>query len=77
MSTEEENQAILKKTYDLHHDKAPFELSLQPTLDGLKAMSTALGETIPAAKTADPAQFVDGRFLKDLPRAAVSDLGRI
>jgi ABC-type nitrate/sulfonate/bicarbonate transport system substrate-binding protein len=67
--TKEEDQDILKKTYDLHRDRAPFELSLQPTLEGLKAMSTALGETIPAAKTADPARFVDTRFLKALPKA--------
>jgi len=67
--TKEENQDILGKTYDLHHDKAPFELTLKPTLEGLKAMSNALGETIPAAKTADPAQFVDTRFLKDVPKS--------
>lgn len=67
--TKEENQDILKKTYDLHRQKAPYELTLQPTLDGLKAMSTALGESIPAAKTADPSQFVDTRFLRDIPKA--------
>ena len=67
--TKEEHQDILKKTYDLHRQQAPFELTLQPTLDGLKAMSTALGDTIPAAKTADPAQFVDTRFLKDVPKS--------
>ncbi|HVA26326.1 MAG TPA: ABC transporter substrate-binding protein [Chloroflexota bacterium] len=66
--TKTSDQNILQKTYALHRDKAPFELTLQPTLEGLKAMSATLGETIPAAKTADPAQFVDGRFLKDLPK---------
>jgi ABC-type nitrate/sulfonate/bicarbonate transport system substrate-binding protein len=61
--TKESDADILKKTYDLHHDRAPFEASLQPTLEGLKAMANALGETIPAAKTAKPEQFVDTRFL--------------
>jgi NitT/TauT family transport system substrate-binding protein len=61
--TKESDTGILKQTYDLHHDRAPFQADLQPTLEGIKAMASALAATVPAAKDAKPEQFVDLRFL--------------
>ena len=44
-----------------------------PTLDGFKMVFAELSEQIPAAKTADPRDFVDTRFLEE-PLAAVKNL---
>src|SRR5262245_9300078 len=40
-----------------------------PTVDGFKAVLAELAEQIPAAKTADPKEFFDTRFLEELDRA--------
>lgn len=44
-----------------------------PTLDGFKAVFAELAEQIPAAKTADPKDFVDTRFLDELDRSGYID----
>ena len=44
-----------------------------PTLDGFKAVFTELAEQIPAAKNADPKDFVDTRFLEELDRSGYID----
>lgn len=66
--TKEEDQHILDKTYDFYKTTAPFEASLQPTVEGLKAVLDSLSNSIPSAKTARPEQFVDTRFLAKLPQ---------
>ena len=44
-----------------------------PTLEGFKAVLAELSEQIPAAKTADPKDFVDTRFLEELDRSGYID----
>jgi len=44
-----------------------------PTLDGFKAVFTELAEQIPAAKNADPKDFVDTRILEELDRSGYID----
>jgi NitT/TauT family transport system substrate-binding protein len=44
-----------------------------PTLDGFKAVFAELSEQIAAAKTADPKDFVDTRFLEELDRSGYID----
>jgi ABC-type nitrate/sulfonate/bicarbonate transport system substrate-binding protein len=44
-----------------------------PTLDGFKMVFADLSEQIPAAKTADPRDFVDTRFLEELDRSGYID----
>ena len=44
-----------------------------PTLEGFKAVFAELAEQIPAAKTADPKDFVDTRFLEELERSGYID----
>jgi NitT/TauT family transport system substrate-binding protein len=59
---------ILRKTYEFFTKMAPFEPSLQPTIPGIKAIVDFLGATtLPAAAQFTPEQFVDTRFLAQLP----------
>jgi ABC-type nitrate/sulfonate/bicarbonate transport system substrate-binding protein len=44
-----------------------------PTLEGFKAVFAELSEHIPAAKIADPKNFVDTRFLEELDRTGYID----
>jgi NitT/TauT family transport system substrate-binding protein len=44
-----------------------------PTLEGFKAVFAELAEQIPAARTADPKDFVDTRFLEELDRSGYID----
>ena len=44
-----------------------------PTLDGFKMVFAELAEQIPTAKTADPRDFVDTRFLEELDRSGYID----
>ncbi len=60
---------IAKKTYDFYSTMAAFEPSMQPTMQGIQAMVDFLSDTVPAAKNAKADQFVDLRFLSDLPKA--------
>jgi ABC-type nitrate/sulfonate/bicarbonate transport system substrate-binding protein len=59
---------ILRKTYEFFTKVAPFEPSLQPTLPGIKAQLDFLAATtVPAASQFTAEQFVDARFLAQLP----------
>ena len=44
-----------------------------PTLDGFKMVFAELADQIPAAKTADPKDFVDTRFLEEIDRSGYID----
>jgi NitT/TauT family transport system substrate-binding protein len=44
-----------------------------PTLEGFKAVFAELAEQIPAAKTADPKDFIDTRLLEELDRSGFID----
>jgi hypothetical protein len=58
---------ILKKTYEFYTTTAPFEPSLQPTIPGIKAMMDFLAPSVPKVANYKPEQFVDTRFLSQLP----------
>ena len=68
--TKEEDQAVLQKTYDFHRTSAPYQLDMQPNIEGIAAMLDFMSATVPAAKNAKPEQFVDTRFLSQLPKAS-------
>ena len=44
-----------------------------PTIDGIKTILNDLMDQIPAAKTADPKDIVDIRFLEELDRSGYID----
>jgi len=44
-----------------------------PTIEGFKAVFAELAEQIPAAKTADPKDFIDTRLLEELDRSGYID----
>ncbi len=44
-----------------------------PTIDGIKTILNDLSDQIPAAKTADPKDFVDIRFLEELDKSGYID----
>jgi ABC-type nitrate/sulfonate/bicarbonate transport system substrate-binding protein len=58
---------ILRKTYDFYTKTAPFDSSLQPTVPGIKAMMDFLESSVPNVANFTPEQFVDTRFLSQLP----------
>src|SRR5712692_9536088 len=65
-----DDQNILQKSYDFYTKAAPYQKDLQPTLDGLQAQIDFLAEgTVEKAKGHKAEEFVDARFLKDLPKA--------
>lgn len=69
-NTKETDQAILQRTYDFYTKDTQFNVSLQPTLEGIQSMIDFLGRTtLPAAKNAKPEQFVDFSILNQIPKA--------
>jgi ABC-type nitrate/sulfonate/bicarbonate transport system substrate-binding protein len=61
---------VLKRTYAFNMATGGFEASLQPTTEGLQAIIDFLASTnVPALKGAKAEQFIDARFLKDLPKS--------
>lgn len=44
-----------------------------PSIEGFKAVLTELADQIPAAKTAEPKDFIDTRFLEELDRSGYID----
>jgi ABC-type nitrate/sulfonate/bicarbonate transport system substrate-binding protein len=59
---------ILRKSYDFFTRVTPFEPSLQPTIPGMKAILDFLAATtLQEAAQFTPEQFVDTRFLAQLP----------
>jgi NitT/TauT family transport system substrate-binding protein len=66
--TKEDDASVVAKTYDFFRTKVPFEPSLRPNPDSLKDMLEFLGESVPAAKSAKPEQFIDMEFVDRLPK---------
>jgi ABC-type nitrate/sulfonate/bicarbonate transport system substrate-binding protein len=64
--SKETDETILKRTYDFYKTQAAFEPTLKPTVEGIQSMIDFLAESMPAAKTAKPDQFIDNRFLAQL-----------
>jgi NitT/TauT family transport system substrate-binding protein len=60
---------VINKTYDFYTKTAPFQRDLQPTMEGIQAMIDFLAATVPAVKGHKAEEFVDLRFVKDLPKA--------
>jgi ABC-type nitrate/sulfonate/bicarbonate transport system substrate-binding protein len=61
------DEAELEETYQLLKKLVPVKP--YPTLEGLRLVLDELSEKIPAAKTANPKDFTDTRFLDELDRA--------
>jgi NitT/TauT family transport system substrate-binding protein len=61
--TQETDASVIQKTYDLFTRSVPFEDSLQPTLEGIQTVLDSLAPSIPSARSAKPADFIDARFL--------------
>jgi len=81
------NPEIAKKAINRHmrlNDERELEETYQllkrvalikpyPSLEGIKTILNDLVEQIPAAKTADPKEFVDTRFLEELDKSGYID----
>ncbi len=66
----QDDQEILRKGYEFYTKDAPYQKDLQPTLEGIQAQIDFLAEgTVEKAKGHKAEEFVDTRFLKDLPKA--------
>ena len=65
--TKTTDQTLLDKSYDFFLKTAPFQDDLQPTIEGIQRMLDYLADTVPAAKGANPRQFLDLRFLPVAP----------
>jgi ABC-type nitrate/sulfonate/bicarbonate transport system substrate-binding protein len=63
---QEADPDVAQKTYAFYRTQAPFQVDLRPTLEGIQSMLDFLGDTLPAARSAAPSQFVDGRLLDQL-----------
>ena len=53
--------------------KSLIPIKPYPTLEGLKTVFADLAEKVPAAKTANPKDFVDTRFLEEFDRSGFID----
>jgi ABC-type nitrate/sulfonate/bicarbonate transport system substrate-binding protein len=62
------DQDVINKTYDFYTKTVPFQRDMQPTMEGIQAMIDFLGESAPAVKGHKAEEFVDLRFLKNLPK---------
>jgi ABC-type nitrate/sulfonate/bicarbonate transport system substrate-binding protein len=67
--TKETDPEILKKTYEFYKTQAPWEPSLQPTLQGIQGMMDFLAGGSPEVRNTKPEQYVDLRVLDKLPKA--------
>ena len=65
------DEAELEETYQLLKKLVPIKP--YPTLEGLRVVLDELSEKIPAAKTANPKDFTDTRFLDELDRSGFFD----
>jgi ABC-type nitrate/sulfonate/bicarbonate transport system substrate-binding protein len=61
----------LEETYQLLRKLIPIKP--YPTLEGFRIVLDELSEKIPAAKTANPKDFTDTRFLEELDRSGLID----
>jgi len=65
------DQTILQKNQDFYTKTAPFQRDMQPTMEGIQQMIDFLGNSVtPKAKGHKAEEFVDLRFLNDLPKAS-------
>jgi len=60
-----------EEAYQIMRDIAPRKP--YPTVDGMKAVLDELGAKLPAAKTAQPRDFMDTRFIEELDRSGFID----
>lgn len=68
--TQNDDASINQRTYDFYRSTAPFETDLQPTAEGTQSILDFLGAgTLPAAANAKPSDFIDTRYLSQLPTA--------
>jgi ABC-type nitrate/sulfonate/bicarbonate transport system substrate-binding protein len=83
MTNTEVSKQAFRRYIRLQHDREQEE-ALQvlrsflprkpyPTLEGFKAVFAELSDQIPAAKTADPKDFIDTKFLEELDRSGFID----
>jgi ABC-type nitrate/sulfonate/bicarbonate transport system substrate-binding protein len=61
--TQESDASVIQKTYAFFSNSAPFEDSLEPTLEGIQTVLDSVAPSIPSANSAKPADFIDTRFL--------------
>jgi hypothetical protein len=64
--SQESDPEILDKTYEFYH-RLGFTQQLTVSEPGLANILGFLSEVVPAAKTAQPAQFYDDQFVQQLP----------
>lgn len=65
------DEGELDETYQLL--RRVIQIKPYPTIEGLKIILADLSDQLPAARTADPREFVDVRFLEELDRSGFID----
>jgi NitT/TauT family transport system substrate-binding protein len=63
--TRDSDADIIERTYEFYR-KAGFRRELTISEPGMRGILNFLGETVPEAKNAEPAQFFDDRFVRQL-----------
>jgi hypothetical protein len=53
--------------------KSFIQIKPYPSLDGFRTILTETAKRLPAAKNADPKEFVDTRFIEELDRSGYID----
>lgn len=53
--------------------KSTSEIKPYPSAEGFKTVLEVLGKTLPAARTANPRDFMDGRFIEELDKSGYID----
>lgn len=64
---------LLEKSYDLSVAENILPSNQYPALAGIKTVLDMLAETNPKARTANPEDFVDARFIKELDESGFID----
>jgi ABC-type nitrate/sulfonate/bicarbonate transport system substrate-binding protein len=62
-NTKGTDSEVLEKTYEFYKTQAPWEPSLEPTLQGIHGMMDFLAPGVPGVKNTTPEQYVDRRIL--------------
>jgi ABC-type nitrate/sulfonate/bicarbonate transport system substrate-binding protein len=62
----ESNPEVLEKTYEFYR-AAGFNRQLNVSEEGIASILGFLSATVPAARTADPSQFFEPRYVQQLP----------
>jgi hypothetical protein len=65
------DEKVLEESYQ--QLKATSEIKPYPSTDGFKTILDELAKKLPAARTANPRDFIDARFIQELDKSGYID----